>query len=727
MRAASRALAAIACLPVLAVGAEQKAVLNPIRKVVNLLQSMQKKVEQEGKDELELYNKFMCYCKNGGGDLSASISAAEEKIPAVSSNIEESEAKLSGAKADLKGAQTDRAAANDAMKQATALREKEAATFADFKAEHDTNIAAIAKATAAIEHGVAGSFLQTPAAQILEHIVSKSDLPEADQETVTAFLSQSSSYAPQSGEIIGILKQMGDTMAASLADATSTENDAIATYEGLMAAKKKEVAALTATIESKTKQIGELGVAIVQMKEDVDDTAASLKEDKAFLAELQKSCSTKTAEWEERSKTRAEELVALADTIKVLNDDDALELFKKTLPSASASLLQLEVSGSTQRREALAVLRSAQKMANAGDKPGLEFLALALSGKASSAGTAGFDKVIKMIDDMVTLLGKEQKDDDDKKEYCAAQFDTSEDKVKALKRSIAGDESAIATAKEAIATLTDEIASLEAGIKALDKAVAEATKQRKDENTEYKALMASDSAAKEVLAFAKNRLNKFYNPKLYKPPPKAELSAEDRIYSNEGGELTTAAPGGIANTGIAVSFAQVSLHTQQKAAPGPPPETWGAYSTKSEENTGVIAMIDLLIKDLDKEMTEAETDEKNSQADYETMMKDSAEKRTTDSKALSQKGSAKADTEAALQETSSHLADETKELMATEKYIASLHAECDWLLQYFDARKEARAGEVDSLQKAKAVLSGADYSLLQTRRHAFLGKPRGRF
>merc|ERR1719343_866135 len=133
-------------------------------------------------------------------------------------------------------------------------------------------------------------------------------------------------------------------------------------------------------------------------------------------------------------------------------------------------------------------------------------------------------------------------------------------------------------------------------------------------------------------------------------------------------------------------------------------------------------MIDLLIADLDKEMTEAETDEKNSQADYETMMKDSAAKRTTDSKALSAKGSAKADAEAALQDTSAHLADENKELMATEKYIASLHTECDWLLQYFDARKEARAGEVDSLQKAKAVLSGADYSFLQTRRHSFLGR-----
>merc|ERR1712117_943474 len=224
------------------------------------------------------------------------------------------------------------------------------------------------------------------------------------------------------------------------------------------------------------------------------------------------------------------------------------------------------------------------------------------------------------------------------------------------------------------------------------------------------------------LAFAKNRLNKLYNPKLYKPPPQTELSAEDRIYSNQGGELVTAAPGGIAGTGI-TAFAQVSLHTHLKGAPPAPPDTFNAYATKSEENNGVIAMIDLLVSDLAKELTEAETQEKDSQADYEQLMKDSADKRTIDSKALAEKGAAKADTDSALQAHSQAHADGVKEAMLVGKYIASLHGECDWLLQYFDTRKAARADEVDSLTRAKAVLSGADYSLLQaTRSHGFLRK-----
>ena len=133
-------------------------------------------------------------------------------------------------------------------------------------------------------------------------------------------------------------------------------------------------------------------------------------------------------------------------------------------------------------------------------------------------------------------------------------------------------------------------------------------------------------------------------------------------------------------------------------------------------------MIDLLIKDLAKEMTEAETDEKDAQADYEQMMQDSKAKRTTDSKALAAKSSAKADTEAELQAHGEHHAEGSQELMATMKYISSLHSECDWLLQYFEVRKEARAGEVESLKQAKAVLSGADYALVQTHARKFLGR-----
>merc|ERR1712079_947397 len=150
-------------------------------------------------------------------------------------------------------------------------------------------------------------------------------------------------------------------------------------FDGLMAAKKKEVLALTKEIETKLERTGTLGVEIAQMKNDLGDTEEALMADKEFLANLDKNCETKKKEWEVIVKTRAEELVALADTIKMLNDDDALDLFKKTLPSAASSLMQLQSNGMELQRRALAVL---QKVSSRGaDNAMINMIALALRGK----------------------------------------------------------------------------------------------------------------------------------------------------------------------------------------------------------------------------------------------------------------------------------------------------------------------------------------------------------
>merc|ERR1719263_1534215 len=199
-------------------------------------------------------------------------------------------------------------------------------------------------------------------------------------------------------------------MKASLGEATDSENASIKTFDELVASKTKEIEALTASIETKTTQIGELGVQIVQLKEDLSDAVESLLEDKKFLADLEKNCAIKEKEWAIICKTRSEELLALANTIKILNDDDALEMFKKTLPGAGASLMQVKVSTSSMREQALAVLESARG-AKKSDRQRLDYIMLAIRGKKF-----GFDKVLKMIDDMVDLLGSEQQDDNDKKE-----------------------------------------------------------------------------------------------------------------------------------------------------------------------------------------------------------------------------------------------------------------------------------------------------------------------
>merc|ERR1719387_848072 len=164
------------------------------------------------------------------------------------------------------------------------------------------------------------------------------------------------------------------------------------------------------------------------------------------------------------------------------------------------------------------------------------------------------------MEDMLSNLKKEQEDDDAKKEYCLKELDAADDKKKALESKTSDLETAIADTEEAITTLKTEIEALDDGIKALDKSVVDATEQRKEENEDFTALMAADAACKELLGFAKNRLNKFYNPKLYKAPPKRVLSEEEKITVANGGTLApTAAPGGISGTGVTV-LADVSAH-----------------------------------------------------------------------------------------------------------------------------------------------------------------------
>merc|ERR1719331_2331495 len=447
---------------------------------------------------------------------------------------------------------------------------------------------------------------------------------------------------------------------ADLKDDEDGEAFDISSYKEFYTINMKRITTLSAMIEAKLKRIGELGVQIAMLKNDLEDTIEGLADNKKFLADLSKNCEIKKQQWALYKKSQAEELKALADVIAILNNDDALELFKKTLPSA-ASLLQMKVSSEVIRRRALAALASAPRH----DKR-IDFLVMALHGKK-----IGLDGIIKMIDDLIAVLAKDQADDDAKKEYCTAELDKSDDSKKALDHTIADIETAIADAEETIATLKTEIEALDDGIRALDKEVAESTETRKEEHETFTADLAANTAALDLLKFAQNRLNKLYNPKLYKPPPKRELTEAERITVNNGGTLApTEAPGGIGGTGITVL-------TQE--APAPPPEVDLTYNKNSGGNNAITEMMNMLMGDLEKTIT----DKEGSLAELEGEL-------------LSNQEALKA---------------KKYELMDVEKYIMELHKECDWIMKNYDLRKSARAGEVDSLKNAKATLSGADFGL----------------
>jgi chromosome segregation ATPase len=660
-------------------------VANPIRKVVNMLQAMERRVREQGEKEQELFDKFMCYCKNGLGSLEKSISDAETKIPALRADMESTNEQVDEMKETLKQEQAEKESAKQAVAEATSLREKEQADYTSQKDEYNANIEALKNAIASIDKG--SSLIQQDASVLRRAVRKQRELLEEDREAVLSFLggSQSQEASPATAQIIGILKQMHESMTKNLQEITAAEKEAVQTYEALMTAKRKEIDALTASIESKVTKVGELNVALVEMKADLEDTEQSLAEDQAFLKELETSCQTKESEWTERQKTRSAEQLAISETIKTLNDDEALDLFKSTLPTqGSNSLMQIQVSTKELAQRARSAVQRARANASHRSRAKIDLIALALVGKK-----AELTKVLKLIDDMIDMLKKEQDSDDKKKDYCEKEFDASEDKKKATENTLDDAKHDADGCQAGIQTLKEEIGALMEGISTLDKEVADVTQQRKEENSEFQSVLASNTAAKELLLIAKNRLNKFYNPKQYNPAARKELGAVSAV----------------AREFDAAEFVQVSAEVQ--ADPGPPPDTFGDYK-KSEASAGVLQMIDTLVKTLDTDLAEAKTEEKNAQTEYELFIADSKEKRQADAKSVADKEESKANLESDLEGYKAAVLSATKELEANAKYVSSLHSQCDFLMNFYEVRTKARSGEIGSLQDAKAVLSGAD-------------------
>merc|ERR1719238_1192458 len=223
---------------------------------------------------------------------------------------------------------------------------------------------------------------------------------------------------------------------------------------------------------------------------------------------------------------------------------------------------------------------------------------------------------------MTKVLGKEQTDDDTQKKFCDDDLAKSEAEKASTEDAIASSEAAIEEMTASSESLSEEIATLQKEIKALDKAVAEATEQRKEEHGEFLTFQTENNAAVQLIEKAKNRLFKFYRPNLYKEAPKRELTEEEKLLAASGRSdmIATAAPELIPGTTQTV-FAQVRV--KDDAAPAPPPETWGAYQKKDGKSNGVIGLMEMLAKELQTDITEAEHEEEVSQSDYERLMSES--------------------------------------------------------------------------------------------------------
>jgi hypothetical protein len=687
---------------------------NPIRKVVMLMQDMQKEIEAEGDKEKDLYEKFMCYCKGGTADMDKEAADAAARAEAQGAKAKSDAAEKAQLDQELVDHKKDRADAKQALATATELRAKENKAFEESNADNSNNLEAMGQAIAALEKGMGAGFLQTDAAKTLKLAISQMDVE--GRETVMGFLQKD--YAPQGGEIVGILKNMKDVLEKDMGEELADEKQAATTFGELKAAKRKEIQAATDAIESKTARSGQLAVSIVQAKQAAKDATRELGDAQRFAAELSVACKEKTDDWNERSKTRADELVAISEAMKILNGDDALEVFNASNLKKPAvnpvGFLQKSNRRASHLNKARTLISQAVKGMKAIKNPALNLLAQAVVSKMRSqenSGNVDFSTVLKMIDDMVDLLKKEQADDEKHRDWCNGEFDTSEGEHKDTTRNLNDLTATIEEAQNAIEELSAAIDSTNSKIADIDKSVAEASAQRQAEHAEYQDFKRMNEAAKQLLFQAKNRLNKFYNPNLYVKPKERELSRNDQIFAGAGGELEAEPVVDVAAQALA-GFIQLHKRSHQVAlAPEKPeaPEEYGEFKKKSGSSNSVTALMDSLTAEVDKGLQEAEHDEKTAVRDYEKLVADAKENREGSSKTLTQQQEEKAATEGLLQESKEKHTLTTDKLNGLNSYIADLHKSCDFIIANFEMRREARTNEREGLQNAKAVLSGSDY------------------
>jgi len=636
---------------------------NPIRKVVTLLQDMQKTIEVDHEKAKALSDKFVCSCKQNEASLSKSLDDNTAKASEMASKVEQYTALKSQLEQELVEHKSDRAAAEKAVQESTQMREKEETSFSEASGEMKSNVEALAGALDALKKGVSQALMQTGTGQRIKDIVANA--PSIEDETRAELMEflQSDNAVSEGGsdQIVGVVSQMLEEMQGALKESESSEMQAKSDFKVLMSAKTKEIKAATRAIESKMQRAGELGVSIVQTKGEVKNTESSIDEDTKMKNSLIDTCTKKTQEFEVATKSSADEISAVSETIKVLNDDDSLELFKKSI--TSPAFLQ------TSTRSRLKMKRAAGVFDNmARTSPGHRafYKLMQFQMKSAKSAGSGFEKVLVMIENMVELLKKEQSDDDTKKDWCIKEIDGGEDDLKALKLTIEDLSSETDQKADEVVAVASEIDGLKLGIAALDKSVAEATEQRKEEHTEFLTASAANQAAIDLLRLAKNKLNKFYNPK--------EYVAEEE---------------------------DVALMQD---------------SSRIHEANGVLVLLDTLTHDLELDIARMKKDEEANQQDYEEATAESAKKRQADSNTIVAKEESKAETSSVLDDRKALHSGKVSLLAANSEEHRDLHDSCDSLLSNFDARRKARTAELESLTTAQATLSGADFGFLQ--RHA---------
>jgi len=481
---------------------------------------------------------------------------------------------------------------------------------------------------------------------------------------VAAFVSQPAgyeSYNARSGKILGVLKQMQEEMEGNLSDAQKAELDRKESFQKLKAAKQGEIDSATKQIEDKLGRLSQTKLDLANGREDLEDTNASLDADTKFMVDLTTRCENFESEYDERVSTRNEEMQAIGATIKILTDDDARDLMHKTI--GSASFLQ---KGAVTRAVATAEKKLRQKLMSVLQSAYKKTQASTLMALAVSVQLDAFTKVKEAMDKMKKELQQEQKEEVEKKDYCIQELDVNDDEAREEQHVEKGTQSKIDQLEASIDTLKEEIVEFEKIVASTQVSIKRAGEDRAAQNKQFQQVVADQRATKAILEKAIKKLNSVYAKKSL---------------------LQEGAPG-----------------EANKEAPG----NFKSYK-KQGASSGVVSMIRSIIHDADLEEQETVHDEKTQQTQYEAFLKDSFEAIARAQRGITDRKQEKAADRAALTAANADLLQTTANINSLKKARVDLHGECDFILQNFDARQASRQGEMDAIDEAKAILSGANF------------------
>jgi len=641
----------------------------PVSKVISILKDMLNTLQKEQDEDEEIYDKLACWCETNDREKTKAIKEAEERIAALEASIEEDTASSAQLNTEIKNAEQEVAKHQKSLDEATAIREKELAEFNEEEKEMLQALSALKQAVTVLakHHGGASStFLQVPKSSMLsvaaslQRLTARTVLTRSQRRVVASFVQSvhKEGYAPQSGEIFGILEQMKETFEKDLSETQKSETENQKAYEALKAAKLEQIAAGQAQVDKKTQELADTDERLAHSKQDIGDTKNSLSADEKFLMDLKERCKMTDSEWETRQKTRALEMEAVSKALAALSSDEVHNLFTRTF---NPSLAQARVRTRSSRREqaSLVLSRAAARL----HSPRLSTLATRVKLDA-------FERVKKAIDDMVSALLEEKAAEIKHKAFCVKELDENqmqtEKKVREKQELVA----LIETLESTIKDLSDAIDALKADIAETTTQIKHAGEDREKENMEFQTTLADQRETQKVLKAALAALGEFYGPK-------------------------------------------EALLQRQQQGPAPPPG-FGEYK-KSAASAGVMDLIQSIITDAKAMEAETTRDEEDAQKAYEDFVKTSNDSIEAKKREITSKTAEKAKAEADLVEAKDSRNKVVLELEQLSNMNAQLHSSCDFILKNFDLRQTARDEEVQALRQAKDILSGAKFEeLLQT-------------